>query len=86
MLSQWSNWRCRLAGANLPDQRGLRQVSRIAVLEPPKIGVMAPLASGRNRGLGRAKNQAFLAALASADFGVFSDRAVDASGSGRGAR
>ncbi|WP_258875888.1 DUF7011 domain-containing protein [Pseudomonas aeruginosa] len=69
-----------------PTPTALLELSRIATLEPPKIGVMAPLASDRNRGLGRAKNQVFLTPLASADFGVFSDRADGASGSGRGAR
>ncbi|MEW6467252.1 MAG: hypothetical protein AB1434_15320 [Pseudomonadota bacterium] len=78
----------QVADLILPAPAGLDtyRLSRIATMEPPKIGVMAPLASGRNRGLGRGKNQVFLAPLASVDFWVFSDRAFDAAGSGRGAR
>ncbi len=61
-------------------------LSRIATMEPSKIGVMGPLARDRNRGLGRAKDQVFLTPLASVDFWAFSERRFGASGSGRGAR
>ncbi|MDE0855514.1 MAG: hypothetical protein OSA97_13935 [Nevskia sp.] len=62
------------------------RLSPIAVMEPAKIGVMAPLEGSENGVSDGGKNQLFLVPLASPDFAVLSVLGLSVSSSGLGSR